>query len=99
MVVGLFLIAVYLFLCYGAGKVAEKQGRSLVAWAALSIIITPFPVVLLLLLLGESTSTAVRETSRSAQAVLVRCKSCQAAVKETADFCPSCGRELEISAG
>jgi hypothetical protein len=87
---------VWLGLCWATAALAKKQGRNPAGWGILALILTPFLVILLLLLLGESTSKAVRQTAgRRQEVVKVRCSGCGSAVDESATYCPDCGRELE----
>jgi len=85
-------------LSLAAGKIASNQGRNALGYFLLSLVLTPILVIFLLLLLGESTSKAVRESGGQPQEVVkVRCAGCGAAVTETSSFCPECGRELEAA--
>jgi uncharacterized membrane protein len=94
------LLCVWAALCFGAGKLAEKQGRSFLGFFLLALVFTPFLVIFLLLLLGKSTSAAVEEaaaSTRSGDMVKVRCAECGEAVDERHRYCPNCGRELEAA--
>lgn len=87
-------LALYAFLAFGAGKIAEKQGRNFIGWFIFSLIISPFLVILFLLLLGESTASAVKKQPAPREVIKVRCSYCREAVDESAKFCPECGTEL-----
>jgi len=101
-VIGLFIlgsIVVWGGLSIAAGKIASNNGRNPTGWVLLSLFLSPFLVILLLLLLGESTSKAVRETAqrKPREVVKVRCANCSSIVKESASYCPECGRELHAA--
>ncbi len=88
------VIGVYAVLCFGVGKVAAKKGRNFAGWFLFSLILSPIIGVFIVLLLGESTTKAVRDTSQVREVVKVRCTECGGTAKEDAAFCPSCGAQL-----
>ena len=87
-------VAVYALLSFGVGKVAAKKGRNFAGWFLFSLILSPVIGVFIVLLLGESTAKAVRETAEVKEVVKVRCPECGGTAKEDAEFCPDCGAQF-----
>jgi uncharacterized membrane protein len=87
-------VAVYALLSFGVGKVAAKKGRNFAGWFLFSLILSPVIGVFIVLLLGESTAKAVRQTAEVKGVVKVRCPECGGTAKEGAEFCPDCGAQF-----
>jgi uncharacterized membrane protein len=92
--IGVSIIAVYALLSFGVGQIAAKKGRNFIGWFLFSLILSPIIGVFIVLLLGESTAKAVRDTSQVREVVKVRCTECGGTAKEDAAFCPNCGAQL-----
>lgn len=56
-VIWIVSLAGWTVLSFGVGKLARKQGRTFPGWFFLSLILSPFVAVLILLLLGTSSHT------------------------------------------
>ncbi|WP_263842038.1 zinc ribbon domain-containing protein [Salinibacter sp.] len=87
-------LAVWALLSFGVGKIAARKGRNFAGWFIFSLVISPFLAVFLVLLLGESTAKAVRDSAQAREVVKVRCPECGGTTKEEADFCPDCGLQF-----
>ncbi len=83
----LIVLAVYLGLCFIAGRVAERKGRSFALWAGLTFLL--WPIVLLVFLLpskGAHAPTADRQK---------QCPDCAEWVQYEARVCKHCSYRFD----
>jgi hypothetical protein len=83
----LIVLTIYLGLCFFAGRVAERKGRSFALWAGITFAF--WPVVLFIFLLPSKRSSAPTVDRQK------HCPDCAERVQAAAKVCKHCGYRFD----